>query len=263
MRGLPWLTVLLLPAIVRAVPFEMTLKGSMVASQITSAFKDTHIDLASDHKKGGVLVKGGQVQFGPALGSKHIEFSVPADKIPLGYFGDITYRLHDVHLKSMEATATDHEIVLLAHFDGQGPQLVGTHSMLGHVVPGVFMQDIRVTTRITPCVDNQGRLSYKNVHTTFVARMNTQGLSFDVHGQHIDVLDSITGYRDRLSKLIAQKIQETLDNPERKNAIAGFLNQALQDKAGQMGAVVKAIRVEGSDLKVMVEMKPKPPVTNH
>lgn len=228
----------------------MTLKGSYVALQMSQALRDTHIDLASDHRRRGVLEKGGQGQFGPGLGSKRFEFSIPSEKLSLGWFGDLTYRLRDVHLRSFEATATDREFLLTGYFDGAGPQFVGSHSMLGHVVPGVYMQNIRVMIWLTPSVDASGRLSYDSTRTRLTSRINTQGLTFTVSGHRVDLVDAMTGYHQRLADLVARKLRETLDDPEHKAALCGYINQALQEKAAKFGSVLKRIRVDGTDLTV-------------
>lgn len=244
------------PPAVTPPPVEITLRGDFIASQITKAFQGTMIDLASDRRRNGVLEKGGQLQFGPGLSNQHVEFSVPSDKVSLGWFGDITYRLRDVHLRSLEASADASDFILIARFDGRGPQLVGSHSSLGSsVVPGIYMQDVRVTTRLTPILDITGHLSYTNTRARFVAKISTQGLNFDLAGHHVDLLDSVTGYRDRLASLVAEKIRLTFEDPERKRALTAFLTKALEAQAAKMGSAIKTIRVEGTNLKVTLEPK--------
>lgn len=236
-------------------PIVIALKGEYIAAQIDQVFQGAQIDLASDRRSHGVVEKGGQVRFGPALKNEHIEFSVPSEKVDMGWFGAITYRLRDVHLKSCEATATPNEYLLIGHFDGKGPQIVGSHSSLGSVLPGVYMQNIQVMIWITPTVDSQGRLTYTNTHTRFTSKMNTQGLSFTVYGHHVDLLDSVTGYHQRLADLIAARLRDTLEDPARKASLTDYLNKALQEKAAKLNSRVKSVQVQGTDLKLTLEPK--------
>jgi len=237
-------------------PFTITLKGDYLTTQITQAFKGTLIDLESDRRKEGHLIKGGQVQFGPGLGNVHVQFSVPREKADLGWLGSVTYRLRDVHLRTLTATATGTNYLLEGRFDGKGPQIVGTHSSIGGVVPGVYMQNIRMQVWLTPLVDATGRLTYGNVRTHFASQMNTQGLSFSMGGHRIDLLNSVTGYHKRIAQLVADKLRETLEDPTNKATLSNYLNAALTEKAASMGAEVKALQVDGSDLKVTLQAKP-------
>ena len=235
-------------------PFtELTLHGDMIAKQVETSLQGTQCELHADKvDEDGTRHPRSFVQLGPSLSDKRFDFSVPDYVTDLGYAGQITYRVSDIRLKTIEMAAVANEFVISASFVSHGVALKGEHSTLGDaVIPGIKLDDMHLAIHLKPIVTQDGKITYDEPRVEFTADVdNTFIPRFTVLGHTVDVVDSLTHYRREFCSAIQKQIKKALDDPARKAALADKIQQGIAGQFGGSSNAILGLRFQGTDLVV-------------
>ena len=232
---------------------ELVLHGDMIAHQIQASLAGTKGELRSDKvDPDGTRHPGSFVQFGPGMKDKRFEFSLPDKRIDLGYAGQITYRVNDIKLDTVDMYSTTREFIITASFISNGVALKGSHSALGEsVVPGIKLQNMQLAIHLIPIVTPEGKISYSEPHVTFAADVdNTFIPRFSVLGRSVDIVDSLTHYRHDLCETVQTQIQKALDDPARKEALSEKIQEGIAGRLSGPSSAVLSLKFQGTDLVV-------------
>lgn len=231
---------------------EIALYGDVIAQQLQQSLFGSKMVVRSDTVDSrGSLLKGGRVDFGPALGGNSFPFSVPRHTVSLGWFGDVTYKISNIELTDWRVRAVGPDFLIESKFKGVGPQFIGEHSSLGRsVVPDVYFETMSLRVRLKPVVLKSGEPSYTHPRVEFAAKMRSEALTFSAFGHEFDLLDMVTGYRDKVAAIVRNRLRECLDSPDKKLALGKFLMKAMRARADELKMRILGMRFEGTTLRV-------------
>lgn len=232
---------------------EVVLSGNAIAAQIQKSLVGTKAEFHSDRTtKDGRTVPGCFVRFGPSLSDRRFEFSLPDRVVDLGYAGEITYKIDSVKLRSVTVASTGGEFVLSASFFSDGVALKGAHSVLGDAaVPDIELDNMLLVVRLKPLVTADNKITYDKPRVEFTANVdNTFIPRFNLLGHTIDVVDTLTNYRQELCASIQKQIQRALDDPTRKAALAKKIEDSIAGQIAGPSSPVLGLRFQGADLVV-------------
>ncbi|HWA82333.1 MAG TPA: hypothetical protein VG820_02795 [Fimbriimonadaceae bacterium] len=232
---------------------ELTLRGDAVAAQIQKGLAGMKAEFHADRTSpDGHTIPGCFVQFGPSLGDRRFEFSLPDRVVDLGYAGKIMYKIDNVKLRSVRVEASANEFVLTAAFVSDGVTLKGSHSVLGDAaVPDIDLENMRLVVRLKPVVTTDNAISYDDPKVEFTADVdNTFIPRFTLLGHTIDVVDTLTNYRRDLCESIRKQIQRALDDPTRKAALSKKIAESISGQIAGPNSPILGLKFQGSNLVV-------------
>lgn len=237
-------------------PMEVALYGDVIAQHMQQALFGTKMSVRSDYSNAkGAAAKGGRVEFGPELGARSFAFSVPTHSLDLGWFGEVTYRIANIELTDWTIKAEGPDFVIDSRFRGSGPQFIGRHSTLGRsVVPDVYFDSMKLRVKLRPVVLRNGTPSYTDPRVEFTAKMRSEAVTFSAFGHEFDLLDMVTGYRDKVLAIVRAKVRECLDSQEKKVALGAFLMKAMNERAQELKMRIVGMRFEGTTLRIALSL---------
>lgn len=226
---------------------ELRLSGPAIANQLAVLLEGSKAHLNADEKG----KPGCYVQFGGGPSAKRFQFSLPNRVRDLGYAGDITYKINDVNLDKLTVEATAQQFILTATFESKDVELKGSHTWLGDAgVPDIELDRMVLQIKLKPIATKDGSISYTSPEVSFSARVdNTLAPRFRILGNTIDIMDTLTNYRNDLCRAIQQQVLTALDRPERKEALAKQVTAAIASQTNDTSRI-QSLRWEGTDLLV-------------
>lgn len=239
-----------------AKPWTLKIQGSKIAEQIDRAMAGVQLELDADRKgPDGVLVNGGLLKSNfTGNAPEQFSFSVPSYRVELGWLGSLKYQVHGIRLSHVATQASTDEFVIQAFFTGSGRELVGSHNFLGEAaVPDISLTDMLAEIRLKPCLTPDGQISYADPRVSFRSKMRSQGLTFKMNGQEIDMLDRLTGYQRQLSTKVSNELQDLLASESRRASICAQINLAIRNQIKPLKSNISAYTWSGTDLTVTLE----------
>lgn len=221
-----------------------------IVEKIQATFKGVQVFVGEDRvDPKGKPIPGSAIVFGPALGNKRVEFSVPAQTRDLGWLGQIKYVPNGISVRDYSVRATEREYEVTLYFASSGPALKGSHSWLGDAgAPDIDLKAAHVIVRMRPSVAEETRIYFQNPEVAFWADVQTQGLTWNVMGRKVDLLDSVTGYRDQIKEAIEAQLAHALAGPNARTLLSQKVQEFLQQQAARFGAKVSRIQLDGTEL---------------
>ncbi|HVT12385.1 MAG TPA: hypothetical protein VHE55_08970 [Fimbriimonadaceae bacterium] len=232
---------------------ELVLHGDAIAAQIQKGLAGTRAEFHADRiGPDGRALPGCFVQFGPSLGDRRFEFSLPDRVVDLGYAGKITYKIDSVKLRSVKVGTSNGEFVLSAAFYSDGVALKGSHSVLGDAaVPDIELENMLLVVKLRPVVTPNNAISYDDPKVEFTTDVdNTFIPRFTLLGHTIDVVDTLTNYRQDLCQSIQRQIQRALDDPARKAALSKKIEESIAGQIAGPNSPILGLKFQGSNLVV-------------
>lgn len=229
----------------RGESVELRMSGPAVAAQLQSLLAGSKAHFNADEGANA----GCYVQFGNGSSVKRFEFSLPNRVKDLGIAGTITYKINDINLDDLQVSATAQKFVIAARFESRGVELKGLHSMLGDAgVPDIELDDMRLQISLKPITTRDGSITYDDPQVSFTAKVdNTLAPRFSILDHTIDIMDTLTNYRDDICHSIQTQVQRALDKTDRKAALAKLIGSAIGNGSQSR---IESLRWEGTDLIV-------------
>ncbi len=225
---------------------EFKVSGNAIAVQLTQLLAGTKAHFNSDRKGR----PGCYLLIGAADPARRFEFSLPDRVKDLGFAGQIIYRIRDINLSTIKVVADERAFTLIASFESEGVELKGSHSRLGDAaVPDIELNNMQLRIKLIPVATAGGSISYESPEVSFSADVdNTFVPRFRLLGKTIDIMDTLTNYRNQLCRSVQAQIQHALNESSRKEALARQVALAI----GPGSSRVETLRWEGTDLIVVL-----------
>ncbi len=226
-----------------------------IVEKIKATFKGVRVFVGEDRSGPlGETLPGSSIQFGPALGNKVIPFSVPKQERDLGFFGKVSYSPNGIYVKDYAVRATAKEFEVTLYFASTDVALKGTHSFLGDSgAPDIELNGAHVLVRMRPVVGEGSKIYFAKPEVSFWADVQTQGLSWNILGRRFDLLDSVTGYRDKIKEAIEGQLANALAGPNARSLLAQKVQEFITQQAGKVGAKIVRLAMEGTDLLITLK----------
>lgn len=250
------MTLLLLTlALAKSPPLTVRVNRQTIVQKIKATFEGVQVQVGEDSLDGkGKLVPGSAIIFGPALGRKRVDFSVPAQVKDLGLLGQVKYVANGISVRDYSVRATEKEYEVTLYFASRGPALKGSHSFLGDgPIPDIELKAAHVIVRMRPAVTPEGKLFFEQPEVAFWADVQTQGLTWNVMGRRVDLLDSVTGYRNTIKDAIESQMTKALAGPNARSLLAEKVQEFIGQQAAKFGAKVSRIRLDGTELLLTLQ----------
>jgi hypothetical protein len=232
---------------------EITLRGDAIAQEIQTALQGAKGEFHADRVDAdGTRHPACFLQLSSSLGDRRFEFSLPDRVVDLGYLGQLSYKVGDIELKSIDVTSDAGSFALKVGFVSKGVTLRGSHNWLGDAaVPDINLDHMQLIVRLKPVVTAEGKITYDEPRVQFTASVdNTFIPRFSILGATIDVVDSLTNYRRDLCQSIQKQIQKALDDPARKATLAKKLEDGISGEITGPKSAIVGLRFQGTDLVV-------------
>jgi hypothetical protein len=242
-----------------AAGFTVKVPSAVIVKRIKTIFSEVKLTLGPDLSGlDGKPISGSLLEFGPALNRKKVTFSVPEKRVDLGLLGTLIYSPNGIFIRdtSVRATAKEYEVVL--YFASDGPALKGKHSWLGDGgAPDINLDNAHVIVRMRP-VARDGKITFQKPTAMFYADMRTEGLSFNVLGRQVDLVQSATGYRDQIKNAIESQLVAALDGSGARQLLSDRIQDIVQAEAAKFNAKVTGLGLSGMDLAIMLAKRGEP-----
>jgi len=254
------LGVLLAAALVQEAPktFTARVPSSTIVKRIKSIFGEVSLQLGPDSLGAdGKTVPGCSIQFGASLANKRVAFSVPQKSVSLGIAGTMTYAPNGIFIRNTSVRTTKKEYEVVLYFDSNGPALKGTHSWLGDGgAPDISLEHAHVIVRMKPTTKD-GKIHFDKPVAMFYADMKTEGLSFNLLGRPVDLVQSATGYRQQIKTAIETQLVAALDGSGARKLLSEKIQDIVSNEAAGFGARVVRLGLSGMDLMITLTKRGK------
>jgi hypothetical protein len=172
---------------------------------------------------------------------------------PCPDFGQARFYVNDVNLQSLGASWSSPAFTIDASFESAGREVKGYRTndswfdyldvVSDNQMPDANIDDARISVRLTPVADAQGRLTYALYGSpSFTGTVQATGIC-DIFG--VDICDFVTNYKDRIDGHIEGSLSGLLGSSTARAAVGDALRPVL---AGLGIGVLRGAYVEGDTI---------------